>query len=120
MGGGVPSSQVRTGGYPILGQDGGTPSQVRTGGGIPHPRSGWGVPPPPPPSAGWGTPRSMSQVRIRGYPNWNSMACTCYAAVGMPLAFTQKDFLFFRMTSSFSSINFNNGKNASAVEAFEQ
>ena len=28
-----------------------------------------------------------------GGPNWNSIACTCYATGGMPLAFTQDDFL---------------------------
>ena len=34
------------------------------------------------------------QVRSRGgYPYRNSIACTCYAAGGMPLAFTQGDFL---------------------------
>ena len=28
-----------------------------------------------------------------GAPYWSSIACTCYAAGGMPLAFTQEDFL---------------------------
>ena len=62
--GGTPS-QVRMGrGYPFLGQDrGGTQSKVRAG-------RGGGV-----------------------SPNWNSIVCTCYAAGGMPLAFTQEDFL---------------------------
>ena len=68
-----------------------------------------------PPSAGWGYPHPNQQdgstpVSRMGYPfpvqvpgqdggggvvtlNWNSIACTCYAAGGMPLAFTQEDFL---------------------------
>ena len=107
----VPPSQVRMGGnagYPIPGQNGGyslprsglgvPPSQIRMGegtesrsgrGGYP-PSAGWGVTL----SAGWGThscpgPRSGQG----GTPNWNSMTCTCYAVGGMPLAFTQEDFL---------------------------
>ena len=95
--GGIPPSQVRTG-YPLPRSGQGTPSQVRLRG-TPHPgpRSGWGVPGVPPasrigypPAAGWGTPpSSRSQVRTGGEtPNWNSMACTCYAAGGIPLAFT--------------------------------
>ena len=40
-----------------------------------------------------GTPPSRSDPRSRGNPNWNSIACTCYAAGGMPLALTQEDFL---------------------------
>ena len=61
------------------GQDGGVPpvqvgSQVGTG----------GVPPVPGQDRGAG-----------GYPIQNSIACTCYAAGGMPLAFTQEDFLVY-------------------------
>ena len=57
-------------GYPIPGLDG--------GGGVPHPRSGWcgGVPGVPP------LPTRQS-----------SIASTFYAAGGVPLAFTQEDFL---------------------------
>ena len=46
-----------------------------------------------PPSPKWGTPHQQDgvspaiPVRTGGYPNWNSMACTCYVAGGMPLAF---------------------------------
>ena len=82
---GCPPSQVRMGGGGVY------PTQVRTG--VPHTRSSpigrMGVTPPP--SAGWGTPLpSRSQVRTGGggTPNWNSIAYTCYAAGGMPLAFT--------------------------------
>ena len=87
------------------------PSQVWMG--VPHPRSGWwgvlqgtpprtgwvpppqpgldGVPPPlrtgygnPPPELDGVTPNSIRQ---------SSTASTCYSAGGMPLAFTQEDFL---------------------------
>ena len=64
---------------------GGVPSQVWMVGGTPA-RSGWlgwylGYPPPA--RSGWGTPP----------PQTISIASTCYAADGMPLAFTQEDFL---------------------------
>ena len=97
---------------------GGTPFSGHDGGGVPHSR--FGIPPIPvqvrtggtpfpgqdregalplPLSVGWGTPpQSRSQVRRGGGTsnwNWNSMACTCYAVGGMPLAFTQEDFLLF-------------------------
>ena len=49
------------------------------GGGVPHPRSGVGGYPGQV-FTGWGTPPP-------------SIASTCYAAGGMPLAFTQEDFL---------------------------
>ena len=45
------------------------------------PMTGWSTPPTPPAMTGWGTPPT-------------SIASTCYAAGGMPLAFTQEDFLF--------------------------
>ena len=101
---------------------GGTPSQVW---GVPHPRSGWSTPPdlrwdtpldlrwgtpprprtgypprpemgyPPPARSGWGTsPRPEV-----GYPPPPSIASTFYAAGGMPLAFTQEDFLVVHMRS---------------------
>ena len=68
---GCTPSQVRTGGYPIQDQGGGTPSRTRWGTPI---RTGWGTPPP--------VRRQIS---------------TCYAAGGMPLAFTQEDFLVFKI-----------------------
>ena len=83
--GGVPPSQVWTGGYPIQLTEG-TPSQVWRGGypiqltgGTPFPGLDREVPP------GRGTPLHQT-----------STACTCYAAGGMPLAFTQEDFLVRR------------------------
>ena len=77
---------------------------------VPHPRSGWGVPQGTPPArTGWGTP----PPGLDGIPHWpgldgvppppirhSSMASTCYAAGGMPFAFTQEAFLVlihFRM-----------------------
>ena len=86
--------QVLTGGYPILPNQGGHthPSQlgdtpIVPEGGTPLSRSQvrMGVPPPSRSGlrSGWGG----------GYPNWNSIACTCYAAGSMPLTFTQEDFL---------------------------
>ena len=108
-------SRCRWGGYPIQ-LMGGTPSQVQVGGypiqlmggtpipgpgGVPHPRSrqggahpGYppagehlpGVPPPPPPSR-------------------SSIVCTCYAAVGMPLAFTKDHFLVSTRISKCLLIN---------------
>ena len=100
------------GGYPIPGLvRGGTPSQVWPGGvsGVPpHDQVWMGYPP----DLGWGTPRTWNGVPPRpemgyppepgmgypprpgmGYPP--SIASTCYAAGGMPLAFTQEDFLVF-------------------------
>ena len=80
----------------------------------PNPRSGWGRGVPP--SCWWGGVGNIPS-QARGYPhpdlgwapcpgqvpgqdggggsspNQNSMVCTCYAAGGMPLAFTQEDFL---------------------------
>ena len=105
---GVPLSQVRMGGgttipvqdmgYPILLIGGLPPSQLRTGGRL-------GVPPiqvrvenggTPNCRSGWGYPRcsGQSQVRMGDTPKQNNIACTCYAAGGMPLAFTQ-DFLLY-------------------------
>ena len=58
----------------------GTPPQSRPGKGVPDPDMGMSSPCPGE-VPGWGVT-----------PNWYSIACTCYAAGGMPLAFTQ-DFL---------------------------
>ena len=100
---GVPPNQVwMVGEYPGYPLDqvwmvGGTPSQVwMVGGtpsqvwmvGVPYPRSGWWrVPRVTPPDQVWivgGTPPPIRQ---------SSIASTCYAAGGVPLAFTQVDFL---------------------------
>ena len=91
-GGGTPS-QVWLGGYPM---GWGTPPDLRwstlpdLGWGTPPPDLGWGT---PPPNLGWGTPPRPGT----GYPPPPSIASTCYgyAAGGMPLAFTQEDFLVF-------------------------
>ena len=90
------------GGYPIPGLDGegGYPIQLIGGGRIPHHSGPGGYPIPgldglldggypwvPPPSrTGWNTPPPPIMRQ-------NSIGSTCYAAGGMPLAFTQDDFL---------------------------
>ena len=119
-GGGI-TSQVWAAGYPIPGLDGeggypipgageGYPMQLM---GVPHPRSGWRRYPIPGPGGGGvpypadqgGTPSQVwaggtpSQVQV-GVPHppvrrQSSIASTCYVADGMPLAFTQEDFLVF-------------------------
>ena len=92
LGGGVPHLRSRWG-VPHLRSGGGTPS--RSGGwGVPHHRSG-----------GWGVPRvPPNQVwMVGGYPGYpppmrqSSIASTCYAADGVPLAFTQEDFLVMNL-----------------------
>ena len=111
-GGGYPSqlqlvggylSQVQAGGYPSQVQTGGYPSQVQVGGTLMgYPTSGtlpvrpsrgvpwWGVPhlryPPPSDLA-----RSEGGIPQQG---GTPPSSTWYATVGMPLAFTQEDFLF--------------------------
>ena len=80
--GGTPS-QVRVGGYPISGLGrGGTPFQVQVGRGYPIPGLGRGV---PHPRSRWGGTHS-TPPRI-------ASTCYGYTAGGMPLAFTQEDFL---------------------------
>ena len=104
------SSQVCMGDTSISGLD---PSQVWTGGapsqvwmGVPHPRSGQGMGVPHPRSAlNLGYPPGQDWM---GYPppgpgldgvpppkpsDRAALESTCYAAGGMPLAFTQEDFL---------------------------
>ena len=122
VGGGVPPSQVQMGegGTPSQVQVGCAPFPGR---GYPLPRSGRGTPPGKgvhphldlrrmyPPTWEGGTPHldlgrgipchlvrgiplSRSDPRTGGgTPYWSSIACTCYVAGGMPLAFTQEDFL---------------------------
>ena len=93
------------GGYPIPGLDGDTPSQVWMG--VPHPRSrhrglpircqDGGYPTllmggTPQSKIEWGTPHPG----LDGYPPIRRQiikASICYAAGGLPLAFTQEDFL---------------------------
>ena len=90
------------GGYPVpsLGRGvpqprsgrGGTPSQVSPEGDKGPPVLEWGYPPGsgmgyPPPDLGWGTPQTWDRVPSP------SIGSTCYAVGGMPLAFTQEDFL---------------------------
>ena len=94
--GGTPS-QVWTGwgylGYPPPGQDGVPPPP--TWDGVPPPLDLTGVPPldmgqGTPPDLGWGNPpQTWDGVPPPG------IASTCYAAGGMPLAFTQEDFLVY-------------------------
>ena len=67
MVGGYPSQAWMVGGHP------GYPQPGLDGGGVP-----------PTTKTGWGTPPPIKQ---------SSIASTCYAASGMPLAFTQEDFL---------------------------
>ena len=117
--GGVTHILPIRGGTPILPNQGGRyshpsqlrrgvpSSQVRMGGVIPHPRSGhgvslsqiWAMGYPHPrswdtPIPGWGYYPDQVPGQEGGTPNWNSIGCTCYTAGGMPLAFTQEDFLF--------------------------
>ena len=87
---GVPPYQVQAGGRRDP-QPGQIPGQG--GRGYPHPGQ----------ILRWGDgeyPPSRSDHRMGGTPYWNSITCTCYAVGGMPLAFTQEDFLvmviFFR------------------------
>ena len=118
--GGTPSQvqgvpHLRSGGYPISGP-GGTPSQVQGGTpsqvkGVPHLRSRGGTP-----SQVWSGGGTPSQVWSGGYsisgpggtPSqvWGGtrstppgIASTCYgyAAGGVPLAFTQEDFLVMKI-----------------------
>ena len=99
--GGYPPSDLargypcRGGGSPTLG----TPCQTWLGG-----TPAWGTPPQVPPLdlAGgdliYPTSGTPCQTWPGGYPCWGVPHLgwsTCYAAVGMPLAFTQEDFLVF-------------------------
>ena len=84
------------------------------GGGIPQPGPGRGVPLPGP--AGWGVPQQgvphledplpppPPSDLSRGVPRWQGgypiSSSTWYATVGMPLAFTQEDFLVIYVTET--------------------
>ena len=113
---GVP--HPRSGGYPIQ-LMGDTPSKVWTGGGtlsqiwmgIPYSRSRWGTPhlgwgtihldlgwgTPPPPGPVMGYPPGMYHPPPPPPPirKQSSIASTSYVTGGMPLAFTQEDFLVY-------------------------
>ena len=78
----------------IAGVEGGTtiPTLVRSQEGGRDLRGKGGVPPHP--WMGWGVPLSRSDpMGAGGTPYGNSIVCTYYAVGGMPLAFTQEDFL---------------------------
>ena len=104
-GGGVPHHRSVGGGYPIPGLDGeGYPSQIWMVG-VPQPgldgRGYLGYPPRPGLDGGehtWGTPPPPPPI-LDGVPppRQSSIASTCYAAGGMPLAFMQEDFLVFEV-----------------------
>ena len=97
-------------GYPQLAYGGtpiwlkGVPPSFPTGGGYPHPShpigTGWGYPlcwdwmGVPSQSQDWMRVPCQSQDWMGLPPNQHSSrASTCYVAGGMPLVFTQKDFL---------------------------
>ena len=98
------------GGTPISGQDRGVP-HLRSDGGYSHSRSAWGFPILPKGGypytrSQWGYPLNQQDEvppcpgprSGRGWGstlNWNSTACTYFAAGGMPLAFTQEYILVF-------------------------
>ena len=93
---GVTPSQVRMGGYPIPGLVWGVaPRPGLDGrGGTPPARSGWWMGTPPAGSGWWGgTPPGLDGVPPPTPIRQSSIASTCYLAGGMPLAFTQEDFL---------------------------
>ena len=84
MGGGGTPFQVWTGGGLVAGLERrvGTPPKVRMGATPTLARIGWGTPP----VQDWmGYPRPIRQ---------SSITSTCYVAGGMPLAFTQEDFVY--------------------------
>ena len=121
--GGTPSSwwggtpfPCLDGGYPIQLTGGATPFPGLDGGGTPSswwgvlPSQVWrGVPPSqvwtggcPLPRSRWGYPLAIYPQQ--GYPPYRSnIACTCYTAVGMPLAFAQEDFLVDTLTNAYFS-----------------
>ena len=103
LGRGVPHLRSGRGGYPLPGLARGVPPQSwdgvppGPGMGYPSPRPGMGYPPRPgmgtPPGFEMGYPPRPEMVRWGIPPRPISIASICYAAGGMPLAFTQEDFL---------------------------
>ena len=84
------STPQQGGGTTILGQD--------RGKGYSPLSAGWGTPLP----AGWGYPSPPPAVQVpRQDGVGGGIACTCYTADGMPLAFTQEDFLVYLFLQSF-------------------
>ena len=94
-GGGYPLHRSRWGGYSFPGPGGGYPFQLMGG----TPSSWWGVPP-----AGVTPWQGVTPLAGVSPSHQSSIACTCFAAGGMLLAFTQEDFL---VTKSKLSINLN-------------
>ena len=93
LGWGYPSQIWMVGGTPARSGGGGYPSHVwMVGGGVPWPGldAGGGV---PSPGLDGGYPWYPRPIRK------SSIASTCYAAGGIPLAFTQEDFLVFKISS---------------------
>ena len=103
-GGGVPRPSLDGGGgggvVPHLRSGVGYPRQVWMVEGYPIPGLGWGLPqpgldgwylgyPPPAGSGWWEGTQGMPPTRQ------SSIASTCYAAGGMPLAFRKEDFLVY-------------------------
>ena len=99
--GGYPIPGLGGRGYPILGLDG-VPPPTRSGWGTSLPRPGMGYPPRPgtgnPPGTWEGLPPLQTWDWVPP-PTWD-IASTCYVAGGMPLAFTQEDFLVFSILVS--------------------
>ena len=91
MGRGVPHPADR--GVPIPGLDGGYPGvpPSKDWKGYPPTRTGWGTPL----VLGWGTPHPVLDGVLPPPPpiRQSGKASTYYATGGMPLAFTQEDFL---------------------------
>ena len=98
---GVPHSQVWTG-VPPSQVWMGVPIQLTGGGGTPFPGlDGWvphlgrGTPTRVPPQQGLTPTRGNPTPPGVPPPYRSSIACTCFAAGGVPLAFTQEDLLVF-------------------------
>ena len=79
--------------------DGGGPNPALDGGGVPDPALDWGGPNPALeggyPNLGWGGAPSPggAHLRVPRYPPGIASTCYGYMAGGVPLAFTQEDFL---------------------------
>ena len=90
----LPSSRWGGGGYPI-----------HWWRGIPFPGPGRGCPPSRSRQGGTRvTPPTWTWTGGGVYPDRSRIACTCYAAGGVPLAFTQEDFI---VSNSFSTQTLN-------------
>ena len=98
------------GGYPVPDSFSRQWSQVLSGGtpiwGTPQPGQDWGT---SPAKSAWGTPLARTGVPTP-LPRQNSRASTCYTASGMPLAFTQEDFLIHvKFVRKFNSLRLYRG-----------